>query len=58
MKLLHQLIIFLQKYKNEISEFPHTRSLESLKNRTKYWGSKINIEYAEAFVKIREIKFV
>lgn len=47
----------ISQYKNEISEFPHTRSLESLKNRSKYWGSKINIEYAEAFVKIREIKF-
>jgi LmbE family N-acetylglucosaminyl deacetylase len=48
----------VSQYKNEIPKFPHPRSIEALKSRAKYWGSKINVEYAEAFVKIREIEFV
>lgn len=48
----------VSQYKNEIPEYPHPRSIESIENRAKFWGSKVNLDYAEAFVKIREIQFV
>jgi N-acetylglucosamine malate deacetylase 1 len=44
------------QYKNEIHSFPHARSIEAINNRAKFWGSVMNLEYAEAFVKIREIQ--
>jgi LmbE family N-acetylglucosaminyl deacetylase len=44
------------QYKKEISTFPHPRSIEAINNRAKFWGSLVNLECAEAFVKIREIK--
>lgn len=48
----------ISQYKDEVMEYPHPRSLEALRNRSKFWGSKINLDYAESFVKIKEIKFV
>ena len=48
----------VEQYKDEILEFPHPRSLDAIENRAQFWGSMVNLEYAEAFVKIREIKFV
>lgn len=43
-------------YKSELREFPHPRSLETIKANAKVWGSKINVQYAEAFFCLREIK--
>ena len=54
-KGLEKKIKAFKQYKNEISNYPHPRSVESLKNRAGYWGSKIGLKYAEAFIKIREI---
>ena len=54
-KGLDRKIKAFKQYKNEISEYPHPRSTESLKNRAGYWGSKIGLKYAEAFIKLREI---
>ena len=48
----------VEQYKDEILEFPHPRSLDAIENRAQFWGSMVNLEYAEAFVKIREIKLV
>lgn len=45
----------ISQYTTEIKDYPHPRSLESIENRAKFWGSKINHEYAEAFIKVREI---
>jgi len=45
----------LQAYKTELREFPHPRSIEGVNSLAKKRGSEINVEYAEAFVLIREI---
>ena len=57
-KVLKQKKKAVSQYKNEILEYPHPRSLEAIENRAKFWGSKVNLDYAEAFIKIREIEFV
>ena len=44
-----------KKYKDEVESFPHARSIDSLINRTKYWGSTIGVKNAEAFVSYRQI---
>ncbi len=44
----------VQVYKEELRETPHPRSLESIKNRARYWGSTVGVEYAEAFIIIRQ----
>ena len=54
-KGLDRKIKAFKQYKNEISNYPHPRSTESLKNRASYWGSKVGIKYAESFIKLREI---
>ncbi len=43
-------------YESEMREFPHPRSLEALKNTAKQWGSRVGLEYAEAFELIRWIE--
>lgn len=48
----------IKQYKNEIPKSPHPRSIEAIQNRAKFWGSKLNLNYVESFIKIREIKFV
>jgi LmbE family N-acetylglucosaminyl deacetylase len=45
----------LKMYGGEISSYPHPRSIESVLNRSKYWGSSIGVKHAEAFMTIREI---
>ncbi|MFA6097445.1 MAG: PIG-L deacetylase family protein [Candidatus Paceibacterota bacterium] len=49
-------ICAMNSYKSELREFPHPRSLETIKANAMVWGSKINIHYAEAFFCLREIK--
>ena len=53
--VLQKKIKALMQYEKEIEDYPHPRSIESITNRMKYWGSVVGINYAEAFVKIREI---
>lgn len=43
------------KYKSELREFPHPRSIEGMRVMAKKWGSVIGTEYAEAFELIRKI---
>ncbi len=45
----------IKQYTNEINDYPHPRSLESVKNRAGYWGSKIGKDYAESFVFSEEL---
>lgn len=42
-------------YKSELRDFPHPRSLESIKINAQLYGSKINIFAAEAFSLFRRI---
>lgn len=45
----------MNQYKTELREFPHPRSLQSIKLNSKVWGIRAGIEYAEAFKCIRQI---
>ena len=44
-----------KKYSNEIENFPHPRSIDAIINRSKYWGARIGLKNAEAFIIIRQI---
>ena len=46
----------LEKYKTEMKEFPHPRSVEGIKLSARVWGMKVGMEYAEAFVAVRILK--
>jgi LmbE family N-acetylglucosaminyl deacetylase len=46
----------LTKYKMEMRDKPHSRSLEGLKNLAKYRGNQVGLQYAEAFEIIRKIQ--
>ena len=47
----------MNSYKNEIRNFPHPRSSESLINIAKRWGSVSGNKAAEAFEIIRRIEY-
>lgn len=44
-----------QCYEEEVGEFPHPRSLRSLRARAESWGSKVGLTAAEPFVLVREV---
>ncbi len=46
----------LERYKTELIEYPHPRSLKGIKLIAKVWGMKVGLNYAEAFKVIRIIK--
>jgi LmbE family N-acetylglucosaminyl deacetylase len=46
----------LAKYKMELKEYPHPRSLEGIKLISQYWGMKVALSYAEAFEPVRIIR--
>lgn len=46
----------MSKYRSELCEFPHPRSLKGLEASAKKWGSVIGVEYAEAFELIRKVQ--
>ncbi len=39
----------MAQYKTELRSYPHPRSLEGMRNSSKYFGNMIGIEYAEPF---------
>jgi len=45
----------MKAYKSELKKYPHPRSLESIEYLSRKRGSEICIDYAEAFMLIREI---
>jgi len=45
----------LNKYENEVREWPHPRSTRALTARANYWGSIVGCEAAEAFSLLRMI---
>lgn len=46
----------LKIYKQELKRYPHPRSLESIKDRSKYWGSVCGLFNAEAFEIVKIIR--
>ena len=53
--VLRKKIMALKMYSNEISDYPHPRSKDSVISRARYWGSSVGVKHAEAFVTVREI---
>jgi len=39
----------MEKYKTELRPYPHPRSLEAMRNSSKYFGNMVGIKYAEPF---------
>ena len=54
-KEIKSKFLALKKYKNEIREFPHPRSIDGLEAIAKRWGSVSGFQYAEAFSLIRKL---
>ena len=46
----------MEKYKSELRNAPHPRSLEGIKLNAKTWGMKVGCEFAEAFKTIRVVR--
>ena len=46
---LEKKISAFSQYKTEVKEFPHPRSLESIKSLAKLRGSQVGVIAAEAF---------
>lgn len=42
-------------YKSELREYPHPRSLESLRHRAAYWGNQVCVPAAEVFATVRRV---
>jgi len=54
-KFIDKKIKSMSFYKSELRKYPHPRSLKSIKLNAQIWGTKNNIEYAEAFFCFRRI---
>ncbi|MCK4589148.1 MAG: PIG-L family deacetylase [Nanoarchaeota archaeon] len=46
----------LKKYKSEVREYPHSRSVEGIKILAQFRGLESGLKYAEAFYLLREVK--
>lgn len=46
----------LQEYVSEIRRYPHPRSLRAIELNSEYWGSRIGVKNAEAFVCVRAVR--
>jgi len=53
--VLEKKLEAMKAYETELKEFPHPRSLEFLTLNARYWGSKVGLEAAEAFLLVKEI---
>ena len=54
-KYLEKKLIALKVYDDELRDFPHARSLKSVKSLAEYRGSSVGLKAAESFELIREI---
>lgn len=48
--------IAFAKYKDEVREYPHPRSMNGIWTNAEYWGMKSGAKYAEAFELVRIIR--
>ena len=49
---------YLECYQDELREWPHTRSVESILAKRMVRGSEVSVPYAEAFKTMRKLKHV
>lgn len=45
----------MKAYRSEVRPYPHPRSLESLQESARVWGSRVGLSAAEPFVLVREL---
>ena len=45
----------LKCYTTEMRNYPHSRSIESLRIFSKYWGNRVGLNYVEPFILVRKI---
>jgi len=45
----------ISMYKSELREYPHPRSIQTLKTHASYWGTVSGLEYAEQFKLMRKM---
>ena len=53
---LQQKLDAMKVYQSQLSEFPNPRSLKAIEALAKYRGSTVNVDAAESFVLIRDIR--
>lgn len=53
---LERKIEAMSCYRSEVRDFPHPRSLESIRLNAKMWGIRCGLQHAEAFKTIRSIR--
>jgi len=46
----------LEKYETEMKAYPHSRSLESIRIFSQYWGTRVGKQFVEPFVLVRSIQ--
>jgi LmbE family N-acetylglucosaminyl deacetylase len=51
-----QKMAAMEKYKGELGEWPHPRSLKGIELNAKYWGMRNGMGYAEAFQTLRRLQ--
>ena len=54
-RVINKKLRAVKQYKKEINPFPHPRSTDAIINRARFWGSSVGVNYAEAFVSVRDI---
>lgn len=45
----------LNCYSSEMKKYPHSRSIESVRIFSQYWGNRVGIKYCEPFILVRKI---
>ena len=55
-KTIKKKIQAAKAYKQEISTWPHPRSINGIKNLAKYRGQSVGVKFAEAFFALRQVK--
>lgn len=54
-KYIGKKLEIMENYKMEVMDYPLSRSLSSIKALARFRGSQIGVEYAEAFMLLREV---
>ena len=52
---IEKKILALKNYESEMKSSPHSRSLDSLRVFSRYWGMRVGKEYVEPFVLVRKV---
>lgn len=53
---INQKLDALACYVTKMKEFPHSRSLESLRIFSQYWGNRVGKNYVEPFILVRSVR--